>query len=407
MKYCVKSFAWILPIFGSISFAQAEFGDTLTKDWGGSRSELKKSGFHFDLEYTNVMQSALSSSYDTNPSISHRLDLISTLDLESIGLLQGGKIHSQLVTRGGNANDFGFTALSAPNSGQYGADDTLFISSLYYSQQFSSNTNVLLGKIDAFELLRNAPFFGGATRHGFLNLAFAAPPSGVTPPSFVGVIANHNHNNLRFTGMIYDPRDRYTSNLDMNGLFQDGVNMSLSMTYGTQWFERSTAFTMAYTYSTEKGLDFSSLDPNEGSFIETAQYKYNARFQLSHNLVESEDNAGGSWGIYLRGAIADGNPNLIDATFVGGLGGSALFFDRPMDTWGIGYYYYDLSNDLQDSINGLPLEHKLQDESGFEIYYAYKALPWLTFTADMQYVVPALSTDAATWLAGLRTNITF
>jgi len=296
--------------------------------------------------------------------------------------------------------------LNAPNSSQFGDDDALFFSSLYYSHQFAAGSNLLVGKIDAFELLRHAPFYGGATRHGFLNLAFSAPPSGVTPPSFVGAIANHTINNTRFTAMVYDPRDRYTDSLSMNGLFDDGVNLSLSATYNTQLFERSSAITAAYTYSTEEGIDYRTLDPEHG-FIDNAKYKYNARLQLSHNLVENAQDASQAWGVYLRGSIADGNPNILNATFAGGLGGQALFFNRPMDSWGLGYYHYNYSNELQDTIANLPLGTELNNEQGAEVYYAYQATTWLTLTADLQYVEPAVSTQNSAWIVGIRTNIRF
>lgn len=389
-----------------IAFAASAFEDTLTGNWNGHRDALQQNGIHLDMEYTNVLQSSVSGTDSSRVNNSHRFDLLAGVDSQALGLWQGGRLNTQFVARGGDANDFGFTSLSAPNSGQYGNDDSAFLSSFYYSHQFSSTTNALLGKIDAFELMRHAPFYGGATRHGFMNIAFSAPPSGVTPPSFFGAIANHSINNLRFTAMVYDPRDRYTESLSMSGLFDDGINLSLSTTYATQWLGRASSASIAYTYSTEEGSDYRSLDPSEG-FTENARYKYNARLQLSHNLVEDRANPANAWGVYLRGSIADGNPNILDATFAGGLGGSALFFHRPMDNWGIGYYYYDLSNDLQDSISNLPIQDELQNEKGIEAYYAYQATPWLTLTADVQYVTPAISTQDSAWLVGLRTNIRF
>ncbi|MGL6259245.1 carbohydrate porin [Vibrio sp. WXL210] len=402
MTNAVRFITLPLIIMSASGVASADFNHTLSGDWGGVRSTLNSKGLNFDIEYTNTLQSAVAGSEHSELNNSHRFDMITNLDLEKMGLWEGGKLTSQLVARGGTANDFGYAGLSVPNAGQYGHDEDVFISSLFYTHLFSSSTNLLIGKIDAFELLRNAPFYGGATRHGFLNVAFAAPPSGVTPPSFVGAIANHTIDNIRLSGMIYDPRDRYTNNLDMSGLFKDGMNVSLSATYNTEWLSRSSSISTSFTYSTEEGTDFSSIESIVNGA--TSQYKYNARIQVNHNLVERD---GDSWGIYLRAALADGNPNIIDGTVVGGLGGSALFFDRPMDTWGVGYYYYDLSNDLQDSINDTADMKLLQDESGFEAFYAYQALPWLTLTGDIQYVVPALSTDSAAWVAGLRTNIRF
>lgn len=397
MKYLSLPFC-LAPLFlSSLANASQPYSDTLTGDWGGERSRIKDSGLSLDAEYTNVYQSAVSGSPSNSNEFTHRFDLLTGLDTENAGLWKNGTFRTQLIYLNGDANDFGFSSLSVPNSAHYSDSSSPFFSSLYYTHKFDNNTSLLVGKIDAFELLRNAPFYGGATRHGFMNIAFSAPPSGVTPPSFIGGILNHTIGDTRITAMIYDPRDRYDDNLGFNDWFDDGVNFSLGATHSFKLFDRSSTFGMSGTYSTEEGVDYSSLG-------ETAKYKYNIRAQATHNIYENNDD---TIAVYLRAAAADGNPNIIDGTFVGGLGGNAFFFDRPQDQWGAGYYYYNLSNALQNSISDLPLGAELKDEQGFEIYYAFQATPWLTFTADAQYVTPAVSTQSKVALFGLRTNIVF
>lgn len=374
--------------------------DTLTGDWGGARTDLTQAGVSLNAEYTNVYQQNVSNR-DTSGNLSHRVDVFAGLDLEKLGLWSGGRLNTQWVYRDGEANDFGFFNLSAPNAGHFGDDKSTFFSSLYYTHIISPTTLVMLGKIDAFEMIRYSTFYGGGTRHGFMNLAFSAPPSGVTPPSLLGAVAMHRIGDTRITGMVYDPRDRYTDNLTFKDAFEDGVNLSLSVTQPMEWFGRNSHATVAFTYSTEEGIDLSSISLDPSTF-DIARYKHNFRVELGHNLYEQGDS---SWGVYLRGAIADGNPNLISGTFAGGIGGDAGFLGRQFDNWGIGYYYYDLSNDLQDSIAALPIEEHLVNESGMEAYYAYQATPWLTFTLDAQMIQPAVSSQSTDYLLGLRTNI--
>ncbi|ENT6844682.1 carbohydrate porin [Vibrio vulnificus] len=392
--------------YSAAAIANSTFDNTLSQDWRGVRTDLANSGIIVNAEYTNVYQAPLNSTPNDLSNTSHRFDLLTQFDFEALGLWQGGKLNTQVVASRGKANDFGLYQISSPNSTLFAHDDSVMIPTFNYSHQISPATQVMVGKFDAIEMMRPASFYGGGTRHGFMNLAFSAPPSGVVPPSFVGVIANHRVGNTLWNAMVFDPRDRYTESLNAEGLFDDGVSASLGFAHFTKLFDRQTLLSVNYAYSTEKGADFSSLTPDL-NFEATAQYKYNARFQLSHNLVEREGNPAESWGLHLRGSLADGNPNVFHATFAGGLGGKALFFERPMDTWGLGYYYYDLSDDLQDSINALPMPYKLRNEQGFEAYYAYEPVPWLTVTADLQYVTSALNTQDKAWLAGLRTNIRF
>ncbi|MGF1770259.1 carbohydrate porin [Enterovibrio makurazakiensis] len=410
MKTTLKiiSIAVMLAAPAALAATNVLTQESLTGDWAGARSTIQEFGLTFQGEYTNTYQSARSG-VDGNPSnTSHRFDLLIGADTEKLGLWHGGSFHSQLIYRDGQANDLGINSLSLPNTGFYGYEDgeSAYISSLYYVHRFTPSTNAVVGQVDAFELLRHAPFYGGATRHGFMNVAFAAPPSGVTPPAFLGAMVNHAEGPWRFTGMIYDPKDRYTEKVRLDDAFDDGVNIALSATYMTQWAGRMTTLGGAYTYSTEEGMDW-DVPP------ETAKYKYNARLQFTHNVAENEGNPQEAWGIYLRGSLADGNPNILDATFAGGFGGQALFFDRPQDNWGIGYYHLTLSNDLKNTVNSildiadLPIDARMRNEQGVEAYYAYQATPWLTFTADLQYVESMVSTEDKALLFGLRTNIRF
>jgi hypothetical protein len=77
------------------------------------------------------------------------------------------------------------------------------------------------------------------------------------------------------------------------------------------------------------------------------QGSYNVSLGFSHLLYELPDKPGKGFAIYGKGAIADGNPNPIQSSFVGGFAGHGVIPGRPRDVFGIGYYYYDLSNDLK------------------------------------------------------------
>ncbi len=103
-------------------------------------------------------------------------------------------------------------------------------------------------------------------------------------------------------------------------------------------------------------------------------------------------------------SVADGNPNPIDASVVGGIGGKALFVGRPQDSFGLGYFYYAFSNELR---NALEPTTDLDDEQGVEMFYSYEVTPWFYITADIQYIDPASGSDDNVLIAGLRTNIRF
>jgi len=76
------------------------------------------------------------------------------------------------------------------------------------------------------------------------------------------------------------------------------------------------------TYSTKNGPDLSIYPPDLATT--TKDGSYNVGMQFMHNLKETDE---GAWGAYLRVAIADGNPNTIQNSLVGGIGGQALYLD--------------------------------------------------------------------------------
>ena len=49
-------------------------------------------------------------------------------------------------------------------------------------------------------------------------------------------------------------------------------------------------------------------------------------------------------------SFGTGSPTPIDWTAIGGVGGTGLIPGRPDDHWGIGYFYYNISEEFRDSI---------------------------------------------------------
>ena len=89
---------------------------------------------------------------------------------------------------------------------------------------------------------------------------------------------------------------------------------------------------------------------------------------------------------------------------MGGIGGTAPFSSRPHDSFGIGYFYVNFSDDLQSSLNPLVT---FQDEQGVEAFYNCALRDWLLLSADVQYVNPALGDIPKAFVGGLRATIRF
>ncbi|MCU0535523.1 MAG: carbohydrate porin [Hydrococcus sp. Prado102] len=87
-----------------------------------------------------------------------------------------------------------------------------------------------------------------------------------------------------------------------------------------------------------------------------------------------------------------------------GLGGKGLISGREQDSFGLGFYYYNFSDDLKNAVNPLV---DFGDEYGIEVYYSYAITPWFHLTADLQYIDPANEDSDDALVLGLRSRIRF
>lgn len=376
---------------------------TLTGDWGGSREQLAENGVGFSFELTEFYQGMLSGTGDDSFDDGGRADSLINLDTEKLGLWNGGGVNFHLTYRYGSLKGSRGGALSPVSTGSIlplDKKDELTASSIYLSQNFGETGNLLIGKINAIDLLANDPFFGGWGIHRFMNLALVAPPSGVLPPVIVGAIVNYQIAPVRLTFMVYDPNDRTSDTTD--DLFSDGTTVSLGATWAGDISGRASSINVTGIYSDEEADDVTELllPPDQRS--NTKKESYNLSLKVSHLLLESSTAPGKGLGIYAKAALADGNPNIIDSSFKGGIAGHHIVPNRPDDSFGIGYFYFNFSNELQRAVAPVA---DFQNEQGVEIFYNIAVAPWLNISTDLQWVEPANNDNEDAWVGGLRANL--
>jgi len=196
-----------------------------------------------------------------------------------------------------------------------------------------------------------------------MNAVFAAPPSGLVPPVFYGAIGSYRKDAASVSLWVYDPIDR-TDEYWPDDLFDEGVTFYFTPSYSTKLAGRPTTISLTGIYTTKSGVDFSMLSENYQDALEpsTKEGSYSVGFQFSHLLHVDPANSRKGWGVHLKGAVSDGNPNYVQNSIIAGLGGTGLFKGRELDSFGLGYFYYDLSDDLQDELT--PVGDRLGDEQG-------------------------------------------
>jgi porin len=185
--------------------------DTMTGNWNNFRDRLSESGVSFDLEYTGYYQGMFSGTGYDDFDFGWRADALIHFDTEKLKLWNNGNINIHLTYRSGDLPALRGGALWPVSAGSIlplGEKNSLVASSIYISQRFGDSVSLMLGKINAVDLLAGDPFFGGWGNHRFMNVAFVAPPSGVVPPVIMGAVFNYRVAPYTLTFMVFDPHDR-------------------------------------------------------------------------------------------------------------------------------------------------------------------------------------------------------
>ncbi len=232
----------------------------LSGDWGGSRTRMEDAGVKLDADATLFYQGLVRGTGPKTFEFGGRLDGFAKLDTGKLGLWEGGGLVAHLEYYTGNLPGSPGGSFFPTNSGMEfptDASDKLVATSLYVTQRFD-RASFLVGKINALDLLENDLFFGGWGIRRFMNAVFAAPPSGLVPPVFMGAIGSYRWDSASVSLWVYDPKDR-TNEYTPSGLFDDGVTLYLTPSWNTFVDGRPTTLSLTGIYTTKSGVDFSSI----------------------------------------------------------------------------------------------------------------------------------------------------
>lgn len=121
-------------------------------------------------------------------------------------------------------------------------------------------------------------------------------------------------------------------------------------------------------------------------------------------LFVNPDAPNKGWGVFGNISFADAQTNPIHAYLTAGLAGTSLLAGRDSDSWGVGYYFVDVSHVLRNLTQAVT---PLRNEQGVDLFYNAKLTPWFTLTADLQVVDPAQVQSSLATVFGLRAKLSF
>jgi porin len=396
---------------------------TLTGDWGGVRDQWAAHGVTIAFGATYIFQGVASGGFDgplfkqfsdeddTGNTFSGELKL--ELDTEKAGLWQGGFFNAELEGRTGRSVLQRAGSVSAvnndalfPNVVDRFDEDALATTELTFTQYLGEKLALFGGLLNTAEGDENELSGSALSSSHFLNsaLLYSLVEDATVPNVSLG------------GGVLFEPNENISGSFSVFGTEEtagedpfehtEGTTFSTEWTLGHELFARSGAQTFGFLYGIDASRTAIATDLRQvlggilaGEPIPTTSDDTWAIYYNAHQYLHGDSERG--WGVFARFGISDGDPNPVKMNLAGGLGGKGLLPQRPQDTWGVGVFYLDMSDeDLLQDLN-------VDDEVGGELFYNIAVTPWFRVTLDAQGIDSALPAADTAWVLGVRTHLDF
>jgi len=371
---------------------------TLTGDWGGFRNELAAEGITFDMSLTQVGQGVVDGGKDDGWEYGGRGDFTFNLDTQKLGLWPGGFLTVEMEGNFTNSVNRKTGALMPMNSNQIypmPSGDNLNVPNVSFMQFFSPYAGVVLGKLATITSASGDmnEFAHGKGDTQFLNLALNFNPviALTVPYSTLGaglIILPTKDPKAAIVNFMVLQTNGKASTTGFSDLHSNQLTFAGEALVRTDFFGLTGHQLIGGSYSNKS---YSSLDQSLRFFIENRDIErqdgsWNIYYNFDQYLYELKKGSGQGVGIFGRFGVSDGNPNPMHFFVSFGVGGKGIIPSRPLDRFGLGYYYLDIR---QPKLTGpLATREFLRDEYGFEAFYNIAITPWMQLTPDIQVIRP-------------------
>ncbi len=423
----------------------------LTGDCGGLRDELGKMGIVFDTDLLLTPQDVVSGGHDTGANFWGNADYTLNVDTGKLGLWPGGFLKisadsgfgSNVFSNSGTIVPVNTAALiPAPD------DRTTALMNLTFTQFLSSKFGLLAGKVNTFDLGEQE--FYGDYRTQFMNTAFNFPMTLEQLPisAFGGGVIVLPREDVVLSALALDPSGTPTGN-DLRGAFSDGVMVVGSGKVTIKPFGLVGHQNLGFSWSDEDRFSLNQNPSNIARLLLQDRFPllanpgpvltdiftrffpallvpvqpanrmsstWSINYAFDQYLWQPKDDSKHGVGVFFSFGASDGNPNPIKYSFVTGIGGKGVVPGRADDSFGIGVARTQFSSDFVPFLRQA-LNLGLQHEDALEMYYNATITQWLSATADLQIVSPALQKSLGssgglanvdtTAIAGVRLHVRF
>ncbi|HEY6802319.1 MAG TPA: carbohydrate porin [Pyrinomonadaceae bacterium] len=373
---------------------------TMTGDWGGTRSRWKEKGIDLEFKLSNFFQGTTAGGARHDFEYNGKFEMWWKFDL---GKVAGWKYWSSEIKTEyrfggpvlggtGGLNPTNTAALVPAADGQ-----AVTVSALNFTRIIPKDLQkgdlyvVSFGRYNLLDLL-DEDFFAGAGTDRFFNMAQIGPLTVLRQVPLItnaATFAYVKHGEPFVTFAVLDPND-HSFDPGLDDLLADGVTFNPGINFSAKYFGKSAKHSFSGAITTKKYTPFDAikqviipgppLNP-----VEPKRGSWSVSYIFRQYLVERAHRDG--WGVFSQVAFADRDTSPMTRFVNVGLGGNGLFKSRRQDEFGVAYAYSDLSKVLKDNINLITIgDRTLQAEHQVEMFYNLHITPWLQLTGDLQII---------------------
>ncbi|WP_257170019.1 carbohydrate porin [Bradyrhizobium sp. SRS-191] len=402
-------------------------------DWGGTRTELARKGFFFDLYSTSYYQNVTSGGLKTGEAFVQNTQLSVNIDTGRAGWWSGGLIHLTAQSRLGDDPASTFTAGSVvPHYTGLVLPDPMqpnsFLPSEYFlAQALGRQARIVVGKIGNV-VLPDQTAFGDAFKYHFANFNLNKNPitTSFFNPTALGLLGVWSFSpKFTIAGGVLDPYTKADRFAEPNSFKKVNIYLTSIMSYDIGGLPGQ--FSPVYNWSNKPKLDLDApfgplasaaattqaigsllgLASNEGlpanlkgdswfALATVSQYLFlkDDAATVAHKQKTGEQIRG--VGMFARAGYApdDTNPITRDASIA--LFAHGMLDGRHDDSFGIGFYFNKISDRLKTSITAISRgQAAARDESGMEVFYNFAITPAVRLIPSYQHIWHPLAADVA------------
>jgi porin len=388
---------------------------TLTGDWGGMRNDFAAKGVTVDATLTQVWQKVVEGGTDKSGTYGGRYNATMNMDFQKAGLWPGAflmvEVEGRYTESSANRNTGALIPVNTsnmfPEPGEGGEQIT--VPAVVFTQFLSESFGIFGGKLDTIMNGDNNEFAHGKGDTQFMNMAFNFNPAmALTVPYSTlggGAIFLPTQNPKEWIATIAAMKtigEASTGGLEQT--FEGPTTIALETRLTTDFFDMTGHQLVGYTHSDKS---YTSLDQNpydiiiQGFPLNKEQGSWAAYYNFDQYFFEPQKGSGRGAGVFGRFGTTDGEANPVHYFASAGIGGKGICDDRPLDRFGIGYYYLWIADQDVPQILGF------DNTQGFEAFYNIALTKWVYLTPDVQVIDPSQTRVDTAVVVGARLQMVF